>query len=237
MYDTIAEAVEEQEANASVIFVPARFAKDASLEAVEAGLSPVVIITEFTPIHDTMAVKRAADAKGVTVIGPNCPGIFTPGVGKLGIMPANLFRKGGIGIAGRSATLTYEVVGNLTLAGFGQSTAVGIGGDPVVGTRFLEILRLFAADAQTEAVVMVGEIGGSAEEEAAPFIAAMDKPVVALIAGQTAPPGKTFGHAGAIIRGQEGTAQGKIEALTAAGAAIAESPAQVPELLRRVLVR
>jgi len=215
--------------------VPAPFAKDAALEALEAGLKLVVIVTEHIPIHDAMAIKRAAASSKAWVVGPNCPGVLTPGVGKLGIMPANLFQAGGVGIAGRSATLTYEIAGNLTLANLGQSTAVGIGGDPVVGTSFRQILELFEADEATWAVVLVGEIGGSAEEEAAPFIAQMTKPVVALVAGRGVPPGKTFGHAGAIIRGKEGSAEHKIECLAEAGAGIAQSPCQVSTLLSEMM--
>ena len=235
VYETVVEAVSREGANASVIFVPAPFAKDAALEALEAELTLVVIITEHIPIHDAMAIKRKAASSEAWVIGPNCPGLLTPGVGKLGIMPANLFQTGDVGIAGRSATLTYEIAGNLTLAGFGQTTAVGIGGDPVVGTSFRQILELFEADEATSAVVLVGEIGGSAEEEAAPFIARMNKPVVALVAGRGVPPGKTFGHAGAIIREREGSAEYKIRCLAEAGARIAQSPCQVPMLLREIM--
>jgi len=235
VYNTVREAVEKHGANASVIFVPAPFAKEAALEAIEASLKLVVIITEFMPIHDTMEIKRRAKLAGVRVLGPNCPGLLTPGVGKLGIMPGNLFTAGPIGIVGRSATLSYEIAGMLTEAGLGQSTAVGIGGDPVMCTSFLDVLELFEADEHTAAVVMIGEIGGTAEEEAAAFIGRMSKPVVAFIAGRAAPPGKRLGHAGAIIRSGEGTAEAKIAALADAGAAIAESPSQVLSLLKEMV--
>ena len=235
VYNTVREAVEKHGANASVIFVPAPFAKEAALEAIEASLKLVVIITEFMPIHDTMEIKRRAKLAGVRVLGPNCPGLLTPGVGKLGIMPGNLFTAGPIGIVGRSATPSYEITGMLTEAGLGQSTAVGIGGDPVMCTSFLDVLELFEADEHTAAVVMIGEIGGTAEEEAAAFIGRMSKPVVAFIAGRAAPPGKRLGHAGAIIRSGEGTAEAKIAALADAGAAIAESPSQVLSLLKEMV--
>ncbi len=235
VYDSVAEAVSETEANASVSFVPAPHVKEAAFEALDNGLKLLAIITEFVPVHDSLAIKNRAKKVEAWIIGPNCPGLLTPGVGKLGIMPGNLFREGHIGLAGRSATLSYEVAGHITAAGLGQSTAVGIGGDVVTGARFLDILRLFEADAQTEAVVTVGEIGGDSEEEAAIYIPRMTKPVVAFIAGRAAPPGKRLGHAGAIIRGGEGTAEGKIEALRRAGVAIAASPAQIPDLLSKLL--
>ncbi len=235
VYDSVAEAVSETEANASVSFVPAPHVKEAAFEALDNGLKLLAIITEFVPVHDSLAIKNRAKKAEAWIIGPNCPGLLTPGVGKLGIMPGNLFREGHIGLAGRSATLSYEVAGHITAAGRGQSTAVGIGGDVVTGARFLDILRLFEADAQTEAVVTVGEIGGDSEEEAAIYIPRMTKPVVAFIAGRAAPPGKRLGHAGAIIRGGEGTAEGKIEALRRAGVAIAASPAQIPDLLSELL--
>ena len=232
VYDSVAEAAVRSQANASVIFVPAPFTREAAFEALDARLSLVVIVTEHVPIRDTMEIKARARATGARVIGPNCPGIFVPGFGKLGIMPANIFRPGGIGVVGRSATLSYEVIGNLTEIGLGESAAVGIGGDPVVCTGFTEILRLFEADQATQAVVLVGEIGGSAEEEAAEFIATMSKPVVALIAGRAAPPGRRFGHAGAIIRAGGGGAAQKIDALRQAGARIADTPAEIPFLVK-----
>ncbi|HID87544.1 MAG TPA: succinate--CoA ligase subunit alpha [Anaerolineae bacterium] len=235
VYDTVWEAVEKHGANASVIFVPAPFAKEAALEAIEAGLKLVVIITEFMPVHDTMEIKRRAKLAGVRVLGPNCPGLLTPGVGKLGIMPGNLFTPGPVGIVGRSATLSYEISGMLTEMGLGQSTVVGVGGDPVMCTSFPEVLELFEADEHTAAVVMIGEIGGTGEEEAAAFIQKMGKPVVTFIAGRAAPPGKRLGHAGAIIRRGEGTAEVKIAALAKAGAAIAESPSQVLALLKEMI--
>jgi succinyl-CoA synthetase alpha subunit len=231
VYDTVLEAVEKQGANASVMFVPASLARDAAFEALDAGLELVVIVTEHIPTRDTMEIKARA-RRGARIIGPNCPGIFVPGVGKLGIMPANIFRPGGVGVVGRSATLSYEVIGNLTDAGLGQTAAVGIGGDPVVCTGFADVLKLFEADESTRAVVLVGEIGGSAEEQAAEYITTMSKPVVALIAGRAVPPGRRFGHAGAIIRAGSGGAEEKIMALWEAGASIADTPAQIPGLLK-----
>lgn len=235
VYNTVRETVEKHGANASVIFVPAPFVKGAVEEALDAGLKLVVVITEHVPVHDSVYIKRLAAQKGAWLIGPNCPGLLTPGVGKLGIMPGNLFKPGPVGVVGRSATLTYEVAGNLTEAGLGQSTAVGVGGDMVTGARFLDVLKLFEADPQTEGVVMVCEIGGTAEEEAAPFIREMSKPVVALIAGRNAPAEKKLGHAGAIIRGGQGTPQSKMQALQAAGVAIADYPADTARLLKERL--
>lgn len=232
VYDTVAEAVSQQQVNASVIFVPAPFARDAAFEAIDAGLQLVVIVTEHIPMRDTMEIKARSQLAGVTVIGPNCPGIFIPTVGKLGIMPESIFKKGNIGVVGRSATLSYEVIANLTDAGLGQTAAIGVGGDPIVCTEFDEALKLFEADEQTQGVVLVGEIGGSAEERAAEYITRMSKPVVALIAGKAAPPGKRFGHAGAIIRAGSGGAQHKIDILRQAGASIAASPSQIPSLLK-----
>ncbi len=235
VYDTVAEAVAHEGANAAVSFVPAPGARAAAFEALGAGLKLVVIITEHIPIRDTMEIKARARWVGATVIGPNCPGILVPGVGKLGIMPANIFRPGCIGVVGRSATLSYEVVGNLSEAGLGQTAAVGIGGDPVACTGFTEILKLFEADEATRGVALVGEIGGSAEEQAAEYIATMRKPVVALIAGRSLPPGRRFGHAGAIIRTASGGAEHKVAALREAGASIAATPAQVAAMLRERL--
>jgi succinyl-CoA synthetase alpha subunit len=232
VYDTVVEAVAQQQANASVIFVPAPFAREAAFEAIDAGLKLVVIVTEHIPMRDTMEIKTRSQLAGVTVIGPNCPGIFIPSVGKLGIMPASIFQQGNIGVVGRSATLSYEVIANLTDAGLGQTAAIGVGGDPIVCTEFEAALKLFEADEQTEGVVLVGEIGGSAEERAAAYIAGMSKPVVALIAGKAAPPGKRFGHAGAIIRAGGGGAQQKIDILRQAGASIAASPSQIPSLVK-----
>jgi succinyl-CoA synthetase alpha subunit len=238
VYNTVAEAVQKEGANASVIFVPAMGAREAILQAIDGGLRLIVVVTEHIPMRDTMEVKALARRAGVTVIGPNCPGLFVPGVGKLGIMPASIFRSGtpeGVGVVGRSATLSYEVIANLAEAGLGQTAAVGIGGDPVVCTEFIEVLKLFEADPATKGVALVGEIGGSAEERAAAFIATMRKPVVALIAGRAAPPGRRFGHAGAIIRAGGGGAEQKIKALREAGVAIADTPVQIPGLLKQRL--
>jgi succinyl-CoA synthetase alpha subunit len=231
VYDTVVEAADEQGANASVIFVPAPFARDAAFEALDAGLRLIVVVTEHIPMRDTMEIKARARRMRATVVGPN----FVPGLGKLGIMPANIFEPGAIGVVGRSATLSYEVIGNLTEAGLGQTAAVGIGGDPVVCTGFSHVLELFEADEATRGVVLVGEIGGSAEEEAAEYIAGMSKPVVALIAGRAVPPGRRFGHAGAIIRAGSGGAEHKIRALRQAGAIIAETPAEIPDRLKEQL--
>jgi succinyl-CoA synthetase alpha subunit len=235
VYDTVAEAMRVQGANASVIFVPAPFARDAAFEAIEAGLNLVVIVTEHIPMRDTMEIKAKARWSQTTVIGPNCPGIFIPGAGKLGIMPESIFRIGNIGVVGRSATLSYEVIANLSDAGLGQTAAIGVGGDPIVCTEFTEALKLFEADPSTRGVALVGEIGGSAEERAAEFISQMKKPVVALIAGKAVPPGKTFGHAGAIIRAGGGGAEQKIELLSQAGASIANTPSEIPALMRQRL--
>lgn len=233
VFDTVAEAVTQTGVSASCIFVPAPFAKDAAMEAIAYKLDPVVIITEQIPVHDAIAVMAYARAQGVRVVGPNCPGLASPGRCKMGIMPNHLFRQGPVGVVSRSGTLTYEIVAALTRAGIGQSTALGLGGDPVVGMSFQDALVLFGQDAQTEVVVLIGEIGGSAEEAAARFIAAeFGKPVVAYIAGRTAPPGKRMGHAGAVISGSEGTAAAKIEALTAVGAAVADLPGQVVGLVK-----
>jgi len=236
VYDTVAEAMQREGVQASVVFVPAPAARDAVIGAIDAGLRLIVIITEHIPMRDTMEIKARARTARTTVIGPNCPGIFVPGVGKLGIMPASIFTRGGIGVVGRSATLSYEVIANLTEAGLGQTAAVGIGGDPVVCTEFTDVLRLFEADPATQAVALVGEIGGSAEERAAEFIATMTKPVVALIAGRAAPPGRRFGHAGAIIRAGTGEAEHKIKALGQAGASIANTPSEIPVLLKQRLI-
>ena len=236
MFDTVAEAVAQTGATATCIFVPARFAQDAALEAIASRLNPVVIISEHIPVHDSITVVAAARAAGVRVIGPNGPGVTSPGRCKIGIMPNHLFSQGGVGLVSRSGTLTYEIVAGLTQAGLGQSTALGLGGDPVVGLTFQEAVALFNGDPQTEAIVLVGEIGGSAEEEAARFIqASVRKPVVGYIAGRTAPPGKRMGHAGAVISGSEGTAQAKITALEAAGVRMVELPGRVPEALRAAL--
>ncbi len=236
VFNTVAEAVAETSANASILYVPARFAPDAIYEAVDAGIPLVVCITEGIPILDMVPVYAYVKAKGARLIGPNCPGVITPGEAKAGIMPGYIHTPGPVGIVSRSGTLTYEVVDALSRAGLGQSTAVGIGGDPIIGTSFVDVLRLFQDDPQTEAIVMIGEIGGTDEEDAAAFIREhVTKPVIGFIAGRTAPPGKRMGHAGAIISGGTGTATEKIAALTAAGVKVAERPSQVPELVRAAL--
>ncbi len=236
VFDTVADAVGETGANASIIYVPARFAPDAVYEAVDAGIPFVVCITEGIPVSDMVPVAAYVKAKGARLLGPNCPGLITPGEAKVGIMPGSIHTPGPVGLVSRSGTLTYEVVDALTRAGLGQSTAVGIGGDPVIGTSFVDALRLLQDDPKTEAIVVIGEIGGSDEEDAARFIAEhVTKPVAGFIAGQTAPPGKRMGHAGAIISGGTGTAAEKIAALEGAGVRVAESPSQVPGLLREAM--
>ncbi len=236
VFETIAEAVAATGATAACLFVPARAAKDAALEAIEERLDPVVIITEGIPVHDSVQIVAWASQTGVRVIGPNCPGLTSPGQCKIGIMPNPLFTEGPVGVISRSGTLTYEIVAALTQHGIGESTALGLGGDPVVGMSFTEGLRLFEDDPQTNAVILIGEIGGSAEEDAAQFIRAhMTKPVVGYIAGRTAPSGKRMGHAGAVISGTAGTAASKIAALEAAGVKVATLPADVVRLVREVL--
>ena len=237
VYDTVREALAEHDANASIIFVPARFARDAVIEAVEAGLELVVVITEHIPVRDTMEFLALARREGATIIGPNTPGIITPGECKLGVMPGHVFERGRVGMVSRSGTLTYEIAAQLTRAGLGQSTCLGIGGDPVVGLTFTEVLDMFERDDETEAVVLIGEIGGNLEELAAQYIAktGYPKPVVAFIAGRTAPPGKRMGHAGAIIMGRAGTAQSKIEALERAGVRVARTPMEVAKLVAEEL--
>ncbi len=234
VFNTVKEAVEATEANTSVIYVPARFAPDAIYEAADAGVSLIVCITEGIPTLDMIKVKAYLDQKGVWLIGPNCPGVITPGEAKVGIIPGHITKPGPVGVVSRSGTLTYEVVYGLTVHGLGQSTCVGIGGDPILGSDFIDILTLFEEDAATEQVVLIGEIGGTDEERAADFIAnKMTKPVVAFIAGRTAPPGKRMGHAGAIIQGGTGTAAEKITALEAAGVKVARYPGEIPDLVSK----
>ena len=236
IFDTVEQAVNATGANASVIYVPPAFAADAIMEAVDAGVPLVICITEGIPVLDMVRVKRYLDGKTTRLIGPNCPGVITPGECKIGIMPGYIHKPGTIGVVSRSGTLTYEAVHQLTLLGIGQSTCVGIGGDPINGTGFVDILRMFQADPKTEGVVLIGEIGGSAEEEAAAFIRThMTKPVAAFIAGQTAPKGKRMGHAGAIIAGGRGTAAEKIQAFKDAGVHIIPSPAEMGVTMAKAL--
>jgi succinyl-CoA synthetase alpha subunit len=236
VFDTLADAVAETGANTSIIYVPARFAPDAIYEAVDNGIELVICITEGVPVNDMVPVYHHVRAKGARLIGPNCPGVITPGQAKVGIMPGFIHQPGKVGLVSRSGTLTYEVVDALTKAGLGQSTAVGIGGDPVIGTSFIDALQLFQDDPDTEAIVMIGEIGGDDEERAAEFIKDhVTKPMAGFIAGRTAPPGKRMGHAGAIISGGGGTAESKIQALESAGVRVADSPSQVPDLLKQAI--
>ncbi len=232
VFDTVEEAVRETEANASVIYVPAPFAADAIVEAVDSGLDIVICITEGVPVIDMLKVKRYMEGKSVRLVGPNCPGVITPDECKIGIMPGYIHKKGNVGVVSRSGTLTYEAVHQLTTLGIGQSTCVGIGGDPINGSNFIDVISLFNEDPDTEGIVMIGEIGGTAEEEAAEYIKAnVEKPIVGFIAGMTAPPGKRMGHAGAIISGGKGTASEKIAALEAAGITVAKSPADIGKMM------
>ena len=236
VFDTVDAAVRETGANTSVIYVRAPFAPDAICEAADAGIRLVVCITEGVPTRDVIGVMTYIQERGCRLIGPNCPGIIAPSKKvKVGILPGNIFKPGPVGVVSRSGTLTYEVVHQLTCAGMGQSTCLGIGGDPVIGTNFIDSLKMFEADAETEAVVLIGEIGGSDEEDAAAFIAEnINKPVVAFIAGQTAPPGKRMGHAGAIVSGGTGTAKEKIEAFAAVGVQVAKIPSELTSLIGKV---
>jgi succinyl-CoA synthetase alpha subunit len=237
VFDTMAEAAGKTGADAALIFVPAPYAADSVMEAADAGIPFVTLITEGVPVADMQRVVNKLKAEGGTrLLGGNCAGIITPEECKMGIMPGHIFKKGPIGLVSRSGTLTYEIVWELTRAGLGQTTCVGIGGDPIIGTRFLDTLEMFEADPDTEAVVMIGEIGGTDEEAAADYIkATMSKPVVSFISGRTAPPGKRMGHAGAIISGGKGTPQAKVEALLDAGAAVADRTSDVPELVKQAL--
>jgi len=240
VYDSVEEALNAHpEVNASIIFVPAKFASDAVFEAIEAELNPIVVITEHIPILDAVKFVNYAREKGIKIVGPNCPGVISPGKCKLGVMPSRVFREGSIGMVSRSGTLTYEIASAITNAGLGQSTCVGIGGDPVIGMDFAEVVKMFEEDPETEAIVVVGEIGGDFEERLAQKVkrGEVEKPIVAYIAGRTAPPGKRMGHAGAIISMGVGSAESKIRAFREAGVPVAEKPSDVAKLLLKVLKR
>lgn len=232
VFNTMYEAVAQTQANTSIIFVPARFAADAIMEAADAGIRLIICIAEGIPTLDVIKAHRFVEQKGAMLIGPNCPGLISPGKSLVGILPGQIFKEGNVGVISRSGTLTYETVYHLTANGMGQSTAVGIGGDPIVGLHYRQLLDMFQEDPETDAIVLIGEIGGNAEEQAAEYIRKhISKPVVAFIAGQSAPPGKQMGHAGAIISGSSGSAKEKIEALEAAGIRVAQEPSDIPKLL------
>jgi succinyl-CoA synthetase alpha subunit len=238
VFNTVDQAVQATGANTSVIYVPARFATDAILEAIDAGLALIICITEGIPVNDMLIVKRLLQGKPTRLIGPNCPGVISPGTCKIGIMPAHIHKPGHVGVISRSGTLTYELVWQLTQLGIGQSTCVGIGGDPVTGMQFIDCLQLFNEDPDTHVIAMIGEIGGNAEERAAAYIKAhIQKPVVGYIAGQTAPPGRRMGHAGAIISGGQGTAAGKMAAMEAAGIHVCRSPADIGQEVATTIER
>lgn len=235
VYNTVREAVDATDANASIIFVPPAFAAEAVLEAAENGIELIVCITEGIPVQDMIETVQYVQRQGVRLIGPNCPGLITPGEALVGILPGRIFKEGSVGLVSRSGTLTYEVVDGLTARGLGQSTCVGIGGDPIIGTRFIDVLQMFEEDPQTEAVIMIGEIGGSDEEEAAEYIKQMKTPVVSFISGRTAPEGKRMGHAGAIISGGRGTAASKVAALEAAGVPVANTISEIVDHVAAIL--
>jgi succinyl-CoA synthetase alpha subunit len=236
VFNTVKEAIEHERANTSVIFVPAPFAADAILESADAGVKLIVAITEGIPTSDMVKVYTFVTKKGIRLIGPNCPGVITPGEAKIGIMPGFIHKQGRVGVVSRSGTLTYEAVAQLTRLGIGQSTCVGIGGDPIIGTQFIDVIKLFHADKKTDAIIMIGEIGGTAEEEAAEYIKKhVKKPVVGFIAGRTAPPGRRMGHAGAIISGGKGTADEKMKAMRKAGIIVVDSPAVIGETMDKAL--
>ncbi len=234
VYNSAIEAVKETQANVSIIYVPEKFAPDAIVEAADAGVELIVCITEGLAVHDVMKINQYLKQKKVRLLGPNCPGVISPGKAKVGIMPGQIFKPGSVGVISRSGTLTYEIVYNLTQAGFGTSTCIGIGGDPIIGTSFIDALELFRKDPETDSIVLIGEIGGDAEEQAAKYIHQFmpDTKVVSFIAGRTAPPEKRMGHAGAIISQGKGTAEGKVEALEAVGIKVAQKPSDIPELLK-----